>query len=229
MATRLHFTTRMLQGAMWQRFHAWHMGWLAPRRDGKPGPATARGVWMMKRCLGYNPHSKVVQKNKYKADNLFYRRVHRPTWRHGLSAIITPRMFFRGRAFRKKVRRDHAANDFAANVAAGVTRFDGVPCPIWLAKKVAEVRKAGRWKGRLVSGWRDPKYSESLCYNMCGRPSCPGKCAGRASNHSGVWYPRGAIDVSDYWTFRNECSRLGNGLRNGMPSSDPVHFSVSGF
>ena len=93
----------------------------------------------------------------------------------------------------------------------------------WLEKSWA----AG-WRGAVNSGWRDPAYSESLCRAMCGAPSCPGRCAGRASNHAGSNYPNGAVDVSDYWNFGAIQPRIGSPLRNALGAQDPVHFSCSG-
>ena len=84
------------------------------------------------------------------------------------------------------------------------------------------------WSGTVTSGYRTPEYSESLCFDMCGAPSCPGTCAGRSSNHSGKVYPRGAIDVSDEATFGAIMRRLGNPIKNSLGPADPVHFSVSG-
>lgn len=80
--------------------------------------------------------------------------------------------------------------------------FDGHEVPKWMAKINQEARDAGYWNGYVFSGRRDPVYSESLCQNMCGQPTCPGKCGGRYSNHSGppsyqgVEY-EGAEDVTD--------------------------------
>lgn len=63
---------------------------------------------------------------------------------------------------------------------------------------------------------------------MCGKPQCPGKCAGASSNHAGSKAPAGAADVSDFVTFGNECKRLGVPLHNALGAQDPVHFSTSG-
>lgn len=83
------------------------------------------------------------------------------------------------------------------------------------------------WVGSLVSGYRTPEYSESLCYAMCGAPSCPGRCAGRATNHAKTTYPGPAVDVSDYGNFERIQFEIGSPLRNDLPI-DPVHFSPSG-
>lgn len=111
----------------------------------------------------------------------------------------------------------------------GVTHFDGVPVAKWLVPYLQWARDHG-WQGRLVSGYRDPAYSESLCRRMCGRPSCPGRCAGRASNHSGSSKPHGAIDVSAYWQFASVIRRCPYQphIFNALPRTDPVHFSASG-
>jgi len=109
----------------------------------------------------------------------------------------------------------------------GLVWFDGKKVPSWIADELQKARKAGRWKGYVVSGWRDPVYSEKLCYDMCGRAACPGKCAGRASNHSGIYYPAGAVDVTDYTTLKRECARLELRIKNNLPV-DLVHFSANG-
>jgi hypothetical protein len=79
----------------------------------------------------------------------------------------------------------------------------------------------------VTSGYRTPEYSTSLCIAMCGAPSCPGRCAGASSNHSGKVYPAGAVDVTDYTRFGQIQPQIGSPLRNDLPI-DPVHYSVSG-
>jgi hypothetical protein len=96
-----------------------------------------------------------------------------------------------------------------------------------VGEEVLRIRRAGRWKGAVVSGYRDPAHSEQLCFNMCHAPQCPGRCAGRSSNHGHKGGRQGAVDVSDYHTFAAESGRLGSWLTNHLPS-DLVHFSESG-
>lgn len=85
------------------------------------------------------------------------------------------------------------------------------------------------WDGELSSGWRSPEYSESLCRAMCGAPSCPGRCAGRSSNHSQTGPPNwGAIDVKSYSTFGRIQREIGSPLKNELDYRDPVHFSYTG-
>jgi hypothetical protein len=111
--------------------------------------------------------------------------------------------------------------------ASGVGTYDGKPVAAWMIPWLEKSRRAG-WGGSLVSGWRDPAYSEQLCYRIYGAPSCTGRCAGRASNHSGSEYPAGAVDVSDFYNFGAIQKRIGSPLINALGAQDPVHFSISG-
>lgn len=188
--------------------------------DGVKGHATDVRVQSVKWYLGYG---KTRTANSPTASAKFWTALRSPKARSlGVSVLRA------GAARRVRQRARATSESFKATVAPNVTRFDGVPCAIWLAKRLQKARDAGKWKGKLVSGYRSPAYSESLCRRMCGAPSCPGRCAGRASNHSGSVYPAGAVDVSDYGTFRAECARLDLGIKNALDARDPVHFSVSG-
>jgi hypothetical protein len=109
----------------------------------------------------------------------------------------------------------------------GIGIFDGHQVAGWIIPWLEKARAHG-WAGTVTSGYRDPAYSESLCWAMCGAPSCPGRCAGRSSNHSGKDYPAGAVDVSDYYTFGRIMQELGAPLHNALGSADPVHFSYTG-
>lgn len=112
---------------------------------------------------------------------------------------------------------------------SGFATFDGKTVGAWMVPWLQKSRAAG-WHGVVVSGVRTPAYSIQLCYNMCGAPSCPGRCAGASSNHNMLpsqGYPHGALDVSDYYNFESIQFRIGSPLRNNLPI-DPVHFSVSG-
>jgi hypothetical protein len=133
-----------------------------------------------------------------------------------------------GRYRRAKQKARWAQQHAAATVSPGVTKFDGVPVAKVAVPILQWCRQHG-WHGRLVSGYRTPAYSESLCYRMCGRPSCPGKCAGRSTNHSGNTPQRFAVDVSDYGSFRSVVARcpVRPRIYNDLPI-DPVHFSPNG-
>lgn len=110
----------------------------------------------------------------------------------------------------------------------GVVTMDGKQVAAWIAAIAERVRDTGLWSGYIISGWRDPVYSEQLCLNMCGAPSCPGLCAGQSSNHSGSEYPAGAIDVSDSTGFEAGLRAIGETrLHNSLPADRP-HFSNSG-
>ncbi len=133
-------------------------------------------------------------------------------------------------ARRKAIAREKAISFFSP----GIGSFDGKPVAKWMIPKLQWARAHG-WQGRLVSGWRSIAYSIQLCYNMCGRPSCPGRCGGASTNHvkadplPGI--VNGAIDVSDYTRFgqlmrRSDCP--GPRIFNALGARDPVHFSPSG-
>lgn len=109
----------------------------------------------------------------------------------------------------------------------GLILVDGVQVAALVGGEVLRIRKGGRWKGRAVSGYRTPEYSEQLCYGICGAPTCPGRCAGRSTRHAQKGGRSGAIDLTDYLTFATECRRLGSWLENHLPN-DLVHFSDAG-
>lgn len=108
--------------------------------------------------------------------------------------------------------------------------IDGKQVALWIAGYVLAARRRGLWHGYVVSGYRSPQYSESLCYAMCGAPSCPGRCAGRASSHSQLRYPDGAVDVdlAHRDEFAAAMQKLGAPLQNQLPF-DPNHFSHTGY
>lgn len=114
-------------------------------------------------------------------------------------------------------------------VSRYVVMLDGKPMALWIAREVLRIRKAGRWKGCVVSGWRSPAYCEQLCIAKCGSPSCPGTCGGKSSNHTGQKYPAGAVDVdiAHREVFAAECERLNSSLKN-LLSNDRNHFSATG-
>lgn len=128
---------------------------------------------------------------------------------------------------RRRKRREERRDDDASG--DGISMFDGRQVPTWMVPELTYARAHG-WNGTVVSGIRSPEYSEQLCYQICGASSCPGRCAGRASNHNAtvpVTDGEGAIDVSDYATFGRIITPRGK-LRNALGAQDPVHFSRSG-
>ena len=102
--------------------------------------------------------------------------------------------------------------------------FDGRPVRASIYPHLVWARKNG-WRGVVTSGYRTPQYSQSLCVAMCGRPSCPGRCAGMSSNHV-----RTAVDLTDYGTFGRlmKSSPYTPRIYNALGARDPVHFSPNG-
>lgn len=118
----------------------------------------------------------------------------------------------------------------------GLVHYDGEMLPGWIAEIDERARKSGVWQGRVISGVRSPEYSEHLCIIMCGHPTCPGRCAGRSSNHAcppsgrGVKY-EGAEDVTDPAGLQRYCREHGEPLHGDgevLGSADINHFSHSG-
>jgi hypothetical protein len=186
--------------------------------DGVKGHATARRIITVKYHLGYTGKAQRSATIKPK----FMRRMRHPR----SPRQSKPDMLARAYARRAKQRKAARASAAPRN---GVATFDGRPVAAWLKPYLVWARENG-WKGTLNSGFRDPVYSEKLCISMCGAPSCPGRCAGRASNHAGNSNPSGAIDVSDYATFGQLMRRCPYSPRifNALGAQDPVHFSASG-
>lgn len=187
--------------------------------DGDQGPATDKRIRQCKYWLGFK-----VPTGAGVGDKLIV-RLREP--KH-LEHFPDKSFVIRGLARRARQRLRYRQQLVLSTVAPGVTRYDGVPVAIWLVPYLQWARNHG-WQGRLVSGWRSPAYSESLCIHMCGAPQCPGTCAGRASNHSGSEKPHGALDVSDYLKFAQVIKGCPRSPRifNDLPR-DLVHFSANG-
>jgi peptidoglycan hydrolase-like protein with peptidoglycan-binding domain len=186
--------------------------------DGVKGKATVKRIREAKNYLGYTGK----ERNSAQIDKEFIQRLKHPrSARHS-----NPRML--ARALRRRRKQKKAAK-LSLAPRSGVATFDGRPVAAWMQPYLVWARENG-WKGTLNSGWRDPAHSEHLCLQMCGRPSCPGKCAGRSSNHAGSIKPAGAVDVSDYVTFGHLMTRCPYSpkLVNRLGARDPVHYSVSG-
>jgi hypothetical protein len=111
----------------------------------------------------------------------------------------------------------------------GIVTFDGKPLAAWIARDLRKIREMG-WDGYVLSGYRTPEYSESLCFSMCGAPSCAGRCAGRSSEHSQFVEPRGAVDVDPGHAAQAIAMlrNIGSPLHNAIGPSDPNHLSSSG-
>lgn len=113
--------------------------------------------------------------------------------------------------------------------------FDGHEVPKWMARINQEARDSGYWNGYVFSGRRSKQYSQSLCENMCGAPTCPGMCGGIYSNHAGppTWTGveyEGAEDVTDSEGLIRFCRAKNKPLRGAgevLPSDTP-HCSHEG-
>lgn len=130
---------------------------------------------------------------------------------------------------RSKQRRLARASEAQHRNKIGFGTFDGHTVAAWMIPWLEKSRQHG-WRGTVVSGVRTPAYSEHLCIAMCGHPTCPGRCAGRSSNHNMLpnqGKPHGAIDVTFYQDFGRIQHEIGSPLRNALPI-DPVHYSVTG-
>jgi hypothetical protein len=188
------------------------------REDGEFGRLTHRRSRIGKHQLGYDELSDDWTDMQLK-------RLHHPK-----DADLAPaEVIARGERRRREQRESWERNQHAATQRSGVTTFDGRPCANWLVPYLQWARDEGGWRGRLESGWRDPEYSEQLCIQMCGAPRCPGRCAGRSSNHVGDEPPHGAVDVTEWARFGEVIRRcpLRPTIFNALPT-DHVHFSASG-
>lgn len=192
------------------------------RVDGDMGRLTKDLIRDVKYDIGY------LRKNiDAKADEDFIHRLARPnhvepSWGQTKDAVK------RGQDRRKRRRRAVRANRLRSYLKPGVGRFDGVPVAKAAIPVLTWCRQHG-WHGRLNSGYRTPAYSESLCYRICGHPSCPGRCAGRQTNHAYATSDRFGLDVSDYVNFGHIVALcpLRPHVHNALPN-DLVHFSPSG-
>lgn len=185
------------------------------RVDGISGHATNSRIMAVKWYLGYGKRDAGWRSS-------FVRKL-----RHTHSPRYSPPWQLAIGAKRRLAQRRRYAQ--SRRPTSGVTTYNGRPVAAWFVPYLDWARRNG-WDGELVSGYRDPAYSEHLCYSMCGAPRCPGRCAGRSSNHSRSTKPYGAIDVSDYYTFGRlmRACPLHPKIYNGLGSKDPVHFSSAG-
>lgn len=180
--------------------------------DGVKGTLTNRRIMTVKFYLGYGENRDGSVKP------LFRRRMAHP---HS-PRFSTPQMLATGAARRRK-QRALAGQPLPSE---GVSHFDGKPVASWMIPHLQESRRNG-WRGSVFSGFRTPERSEQICREMCGQPTCPGRCGGKNSNHSKVREPEGAIDVTDHENFGRIQKKIGSPLKNNLPADRP-HYSASG-
>ncbi|HKN93103.1 MAG TPA: glycoside hydrolase domain-containing protein [Thermoleophilaceae bacterium] len=209
---------RKLQAAL-NKFTREYLHGMAPIAvDGKKGPETKHRIRDVKFYLGY-----AKGKNSAALDRAFLRRLRKP----GSPRYANAAMLARARARRRKQRKLSAHSLAQRN---GTTVIDGYAVANWIAVQVLWAREHGGWTGKVLSGYRTPEYSEHVCMRMYHRPSVPGKCAGRSSNHVGLLPPAGAVDVSNPEQFAAAMRRSPHSptLSNALPATDPRHFSHTG-
>ena len=184
--------------------------------DGEIGPATKKRIRQAKHYLGYTGTARKTAA----VDEEFMARLKQPR-RHASLRMLA-------RASRRR-RKQRKAAKLSLRSRPGVDSFDGEPVAAWMKPYLVWARDHG-WTGTLNSGWRDPVHSERLCFDICGAPRCPGRCAGRSSNHSGNVKPAGSIDVSNpaqFGALMQKCPYEPK-LINRLGAKDPWHYSVSG-
>ena len=198
--------------------HKYATGIAPIRVDGHMGPHTRKRIRTVKFLLGYlGPINSTP-------DLKFRQRM----WHPKAVKYSNRKRVRRGIKRRIEQRRKARANHRAARKTTGVGSFDGVPVANVAIPILQWCRNHG-WLGRLVSGFRTAAYSTYLCIRMCGRPSCPGRCAGASTNHTGTTSDRFALDVSDYVRFGQVVAHcpIPPHIFNALPI-DRVHYSPTG-
>jgi hypothetical protein len=215
------FTTRYLAGVQ------------PLRVDGEAGFLTNRRARTAMWYTGYDGERIRRLGASYRVNKALRRELVRRV-RHPRDSQYFPSKFVMYRGIRRRAAQKarHLANQTQAYLNPGVTTWGGKTVAN-CAVAYLNYAKAHGWQGGVNSGWRAPWYSEQLCYQMCGAPRCPGKCAGTASNHVGNTCDRFAIDVSDYTTVGRLMASMpnpphGRRIFNALGARDPVHFSPSG-
>ena len=173
-----------------------------------------------------DPHQWPKEKFEHYRKRLQRVRAHRANARKILEGLErrVEKAAERKQARRKKTR----AEESSLKVGSGdIVTFDGVPCVEWIAHDLLQARKCGVWNGQLVSGYRTPEHSVEICMDMCGAPTCPGRCAGTSSNHTMKGQGQGAADVTDFVNCERALMEVGSSLHNDLPA-DLVHMSATG-
>lgn len=228
---------KLLQQALNTFFKKYLNGTKPLMVDGKIGPATRKRIRYAKYYLGqYRP----TKGFDTRVNRQFMRRLGAPNNARLVIGKHPQAVVNSGQRRRKTHNTLAKASTAHWSGHPGVVVYDGVQIANYLPVINDWARHTGwngiKWKGHVVSGFRTPALCTHLCIAMCGRPTCPGRCAGATSNHCGfdpTKTPTGAEDVSDYQTFRllmSHCpfDKLGAPkIFNNLPI-DPVHFSPHG-
>lgn len=110
------------------------------------------------------------------------------------------------------------------NARDGLVYIDGKPVAAWIARELLWARRNG-WSGTVSSGYRSFREQWEIYYVRGIRPAAvPG-----TSNHEGKYYPRGAVDVTQWDQLRAVLRRYPGGSRlKWYGPGDAVHFSATG-
>jgi hypothetical protein len=217
---------RTLQREIDRTLHNADLNWMKVPIDGKLGPLTFKYARIAGSWQGLSQEQLHKIGERHISEHIFDVLTHRAPQTHEMKKRHDER-----RHHFKELRYHH---DHPPEIE-GLVHYDGEMLPAWEAEINERARKSGMWKGEVISGVRSPEYSEHLCIIMCGAPQCPGRCAGRASNHAcppsgkGVKY-EGAEDVTDPQGLRAYCRQHNEPLRGGgeMLPYDENHFSHTG-
>lgn len=117
------------------------------------------------------------------------------------------------------------STDAPSGMPSGTVQFDGVPVAAWIVPQLRWARSHG-WKGRVTSGWRDPRRK------ITPSPGLPVAPQGK-SNHNRTTWPGGAVDVTDADGLERVLRSggplaPGRSLKRGTAIGDPIHFSATG-
>lgn len=231
---------RLLQREL-NKFFKTHMTGFAPLiEDGKMGQLTRRRIRQAKYYLGQ------IKPGRFslKVNRQFLQRLRKPNDPKLVIGKTPAQTIKRGRNRRKHQANLHKASQMHYSGKPHWVTYDGKMIAAYLQPINDWARKTGavingrhvKWRGVVVSGGRTEAYSIHLCMVMCGRPFCPGRCAGASTNHVGNdpnKVPSGAEDVSDYVVFGqlmhycpfHELNTVP--IHNDLPI-DRVHYSPSG-
>lgn len=195
--------------------------------DGQRGHSTNKRIRFVKYYLGFSRKNINASAGKRFRWRLAHpKRMQKNTkWERLRIKHALKRRYVQRREYRRERRRLRKWRN-----RKGFATWEGKAVPAWTVYWLELARREG-WRGIVTSGIRTPAYSEHLCFVMCGRPSCPGRCAGRSSNHNMLpdqGFPHGCLDVSDYARFGQIMKAHGSPLHNALGAQDPVHFSPSG-
>lgn len=193
--------------------------------DGQIGPATQQRIKRAKWLLGYNAP---FRKSTAVDEQFMWRMEHPNHVRDGEHRKNDRELVNRGEE-RRDDRRKREAKTRERIRESGIDTFDGKPVAAWLKPYLVWARDHG-WTGTLNSGFRSPEHSENLCEQICGQPVCPGRCAGKTSNHTKKTKPFGAVDVSkpdEFARVIRNCP-LRPQIFNALGARDPWHFSATG-